>query len=87
MIHLGGGGRYLLTGSFDRNVCVWDLTNSTFNSFSRKKILSDGTWLTHWLAHATTADESNTNNGKSFILFVIRKYLCVTYLPAIMSPP
>lgn len=66
MIHVGGGDRFLLTGSFDRSIVVWDLNNDTHTTYPKRKIITDGAWLTNWIAFVIAGDESYvTNKGKT----------------------
>ncbi|KAJ8969702.1 hypothetical protein NQ314_001633 [Rhamnusium bicolor] len=62
LLHVNGGNRWLMTGSFDRDSIVWDLSNDSKVSATKKHIISDGVWLTNWVAYLTTPDESSTNS-------------------------
>ncbi|XP_018561078.1 uncharacterized protein LOC108903390 [Anoplophora glabripennis] len=75
LIHLGDGKRWLLTGSFDRNIIVWDLSND-LKIVSRRNILSDGLWLTNWIAFLSAVDESSTRQSSvPTLLASYRDYL------------
>lgn len=61
LYHLNGGCRWLLTASFDRDVCIWDLQNYSYPVHSsRKNIVTDGVWLTNWLCNLVSSDEGST---------------------------
>ncbi|KAG5897827.1 hypothetical protein JTB14_011827 [Gonioctena quinquepunctata] len=76
LIHFKGGAKWLLTASFDKYVHWWDLENDNKLSIHRKKIISDATWLTNWVAHISTSDESSTvNNFTNTLLVPHRNYL------------
>lgn len=60
LFHLNGGNRWLLTGSFDRHAHVWDLETDLKISSTKKHIIADGTFLTHWMAYITNLEESTS---------------------------
>uniref|UniRef100_A0A6P7G5R6 Uncharacterized protein LOC114334425 n=1 Tax=Diabrotica virgifera virgifera TaxID=50390 RepID=A0A6P7G5R6_DIAVI len=57
-----GTDRFLFSGSFDKSAYVWDLHSQ--DKFATKKggIVTDGTWLTNWLSHMATTEESSPKN-------------------------
>ncbi|XP_063903465.1 uncharacterized protein LOC135122905 isoform X1 [Zophobas morio] len=75
--HLSGGCKWLLTGSFDRRVSVWDLENYSYPICSNKKnIVTDGFWFTNWLCYGIACDEGSTATSYvSAILKQVRDYL------------
>ncbi|CAH1164048.1 unnamed protein product [Phaedon cochleariae] len=63
MIHLSGGARWLFTGSFDKCANVWDLNDDSSCQTNVKRIITGGSWLTHWVAFITAYDESSSLNA------------------------
>jgi WD40 repeat protein len=54
-----GGGRYMMTGSFDRTTKHWDLENtSTPITVYKRGSVTDGVWLTHWVSAVNSLDDS-----------------------------
>ncbi|XP_023017912.2 uncharacterized protein [Leptinotarsa decemlineata] len=76
LIHLDGGTKYLLTGSFDRSVKLWDLPITHAITTNVKKIVTDGHWLTNWVSYVITSDESSSvNNLAHATIYPHRNYL------------
>jgi WD40 repeat protein len=63
LYHLNGGCRWLMSGSIDRGVSLWDLDNHNYPMCTtRKNIVTDGFWLTNWLCYVTAMDEGSTSS-------------------------
>lgn len=71
LYHLNGGGRWLMTGSLDRMIKVWDMENPAIPVCSTKKkhILMDGVWLNHWLSSIVTFDDTTVPG--TLVLYMI----------------
>ncbi|XP_072383707.1 uncharacterized protein [Diabrotica undecimpunctata] len=57
-----GNDRFLYSGSFDKTVYVWDLYSEDKFSTKKSGIVTDGTWLTNWISHITTTEETSPRN-------------------------
>ncbi|KAK9888369.1 hypothetical protein WA026_000622 [Henosepilachna vigintioctopunctata] len=74
--HLNDGCRWLLTGSYDRAVSLWDLneTSAPVQTIKRN-IVNDAIWMTNWLCHVIAYDEASTIGQASSIMQQTRDFL------------
>ncbi|KAL3282869.1 hypothetical protein HHI36_006028 [Cryptolaemus montrouzieri] len=76
LYHLNDGCRWLLTGSYDRAVSLWDLneTSSPIQSVKRN-IVNDAIWMNNWLCHVIAYDEASTIGQATSIVQQARDFL------------
>jgi WD40 repeat protein len=87
LYHLKGGCRWLMSGSIDRGVSLWDLDNHNYPMCTtRKNIVTDGFWLTNWLCYVTAMDEGSTSMHVTAMLKQARDYVCDSNVSLTCSP-
>lgn len=76
LYHLNEGCRWLLTGSCDKSVSLWDLqdTSAPLTSYKRN-IVNDGIWMSNWLCHVMVYDEASTIGLTATSAQQVRNYL------------
>ncbi|KAJ4444801.1 hypothetical protein ANN_06598 [Periplaneta americana] len=52
------GGRFMMTGSFDRTTKFWDLEDTSAPiTINKRGSVTDGVWLTHWVSTVSSYDD------------------------------
>ncbi|PNF19015.1 hypothetical protein B7P43_G12399 [Cryptotermes secundus] len=70
-----GGGRYMMTGSFDRTTKHWDLENTSAPiTVNKRGSVTDGVWLTHWVSAVNSLDDSYSLGHANGTLNPVRRF-------------